>query len=107
MFHSKDPLGNIITLTNECWKKHILREHPEMESFYRELCDTIKNPEYIFKSKISKNARLYFKGFLHPKYGHLYIMAVITQKEDKNRGFVKTSFPVYNLKKGGKLLWKK
>jgi hypothetical protein len=34
-------------------------------------------------------------------------MAVVDYKEYKKTGFIKTSFPVYNLKKGGELLWKK
>lgn len=107
MIRVKDPLNNTITLTKKCWTKHILKEHPEMEPFYNELRDTIKEPEYIFKSKISKNSRLYFKGYLHPEYGHFYIMVVADYKEHKKTGFIKTSFPVYNLKKGGELLWKK
>lgn len=78
-----------------------------MQSLYSELRNTIKEPEYIFKSKISKNSRLYFKGYLHPEYGHFYIMAVVDYQEHKKIGFIKTSFPVYNLKKGGELLWKK
>lgn len=107
MIRVKDPLSNTITLTKKCWINHILKEHPEMESFYNELRDTIKEPEYIFKSKISKNSRLYFKGYLHPKYGHFYIMAVVDCKEHKKIGYIKTSFLVYNLKKGGELLWKR
>ena len=107
MVRVKDPLNNIITLTKECWTEHILKEHPEMELFYNELRNTIKEPEYIFKSKIFKQARLYFKGYLHPEYGHFYIMAVINYKEHKKTGYVMTGFPVYNLKKGGELIWKK
>jgi len=107
MLRVRDPLNNTITLTKKCWGKHIIKEHPEMESFQDELYETIKKPEYIFKSRISKNSRLYFKGYLHPEYGHFYIMVVVDYKEHKKTGFIKTSFLVYNLKKGGELLWKK
>ena len=107
MIRVKDPLNNTIILTEKCWIKHILKEHPEMEPFYNELRDTIKEPECIFKSEISKNSRLYFKGYLHPEYGHFYIMAVVDYKEHKKTGYIKTSFPVYNLKKGGELIWKR
>lgn len=107
MIRVKDPFRNNITLTKKCWTKHILKEHPETKPFYNELRDTIKKPEYIFKSKISKNSRLYFKGYLHPEYGHFYIMVVVDYKKHKKTGFIKTSFPVYNLVKGGELLWKK
>lgn len=103
----KDCLGNTITLTSGCWRRHILKEHPEMDKFYSELQETIKAPDYIFKSKISPDSRLYFKGYLHPEYGHLYIMAVADYKEHKKTGFIKTGFPVYNLKKGGELIWKR
>lgn len=107
MFHLEDPLGNNIALTRRCWVGHILKEHPEMEVFYKELCNTIKDPEYIFQSKVVKNSRLYFKGYLHPECGHFYIMAVVDYKPHKKSGFIKTGFPVYNLKKGGELLWKR
>ncbi len=107
MIQVKDPLNNVIILTKKCWTDHILKEHPEMELFCNELRDTVKEPEYIFKSKISKMSRLYFKGYLHPEYGHFYIMAVIGYKEYKKTGYIKTSFPVYNLKKGGELIWKR
>ena len=64
MFRIKDHLNNTIILTKKCWTKHILKEHPEMDLFYNELRNTIKKPEYIFKSKFSKNSRLYFKGYI-------------------------------------------
>ena len=107
MIQAKDPLCNIISLTKRCWLRHIVKEHPEMRPLYDELREAIKDPDYIFKSNLSTNSMLYFKGYLHPEYGHFYIMVVIDFKKHKKTGFVKTSFPVYNLKKGGELLWKK
>lgn len=107
MFRVNDPLNNTVVISKKCWLNHILKEHPEMGLFRNELRDTIKEPEYIFKSKISKNSILYFKGYLHPEYGHFYIIAVVNYKEHKKTGYIKTSFLVYNLKKGGELIWKK
>ncbi len=107
MFQVNDPLHNVITLTKKCWTNHIFKEHPEMKSLLMELRDTLKDPEFIFKSKISSNSRLYFKGYLHPEYGYFYVMAAVDYNKHKKTGFIKTSFPVYNLKKGGELIWKK
>lgn len=107
MTETRDPLNNVIKLTQLCWNSHIVKEHPEMEDFHKELLKTIKYPEYIFRSKISKNSLLYFKGYFRPEYGYFYIMTVVDYKEHKKIGFIKTAFPVYNLNKGGDLIWKK
>lgn len=72
-----------------------------------ELKETIRNPDWIYQSKIHHRSRLYFKDMHRPPYGRFYLMVVVEMKPTGQRGYVKTSFPVYNLSKGGKLLWRK
>ena len=105
MFKLKDPRGKVIILTKKCWDDHIVVEHPIMKHFYDELKEVIRDTDYIYQSKISKDAELFFKEFESRKFGELYLLAVIERKEE--RGYIKTSFPVYNLKKGGELIWKR
>ena len=107
MLGIKDPLNNEIILTKKCWHGHIIKEHPVMKHFLGKVKETIGSPDYIFKSKISQKSNLYFKQFINKQYGRFYIMVVVDMKSDINRGYIKTSFPVYNLSKGGKLIWER
>ena len=107
MFSCKDPLGNFITLTSKCWFNHILKEHPIMGQFLSRVKITIGNPDYIYQSKIDSNCHIHFKRNSHTKYGSFFILVVIEKNKYKPKGYVKTSFPVFNLKKGGKLIWKR
>jgi len=107
LFRCKDPLDYFITLTSKCWFNHILKEHPIMGQFLSMVKNTIRNPDYIYQSKIDSNCHLHFNRTSHTKYGSFFILVVIEKKEDKLKGYVKTSFPVFNLKKGGLLIWKK
>ena len=102
-----DPLRNKITLTQKCWMNHILAKHPIMRNFLKETTETIRNPDYIFQSKISEASQLYFKHFEESKGEEFYLMIVVERKTHSSRGFVKTGFPVYHLSKGGQLIWKK
>jgi hypothetical protein len=107
IFKLVDPLGNEVALTEECWVNHILVEHPIMKHFFYELKEVIVSPDFIFKSKISKKTFLYFKKFTKEGWGNFYLMSAVEKKPKKKKGFIKTSFPVYNLSKGGELIWKK
>ena len=78
-----------------------------MKQFLGKVKETVKNPDYIFKSKISHKSNLYFKQFVSKRYRRFYLMVVAEMKPNISLGYVKTSFPVYNLSKGGKLLWEK
>ena len=107
MFTAVDPIDNTIRLTKSCWFNHIIVEHPIMRKFLDEVRETIKNPDYIYKSKIGKRSQLYFKEYTHKRYGKIYIMVAVKMKVNQLRGYVQTAFIVYNLNKGGTLLWKR
>jgi len=73
-----------------------------MRRFKAKLQEVIQNPDKIYQSKINKNTSLYFK-----KHKKFYIMIAVDFTHSPRRGYVKTGFPVYNLKKGAKIIWKK
>ena len=102
-----DPLGTEIRLTRRCWERHILVEHPIMRIFTRQARMSVQHPDLIFGSKVSADTRLYFKQYFRRSLGRFYIMVVVGTSKTKQRGFVKTAFLVYNLSKGGRLLWER
>lgn len=107
IFKLTDPFGAEVVLTEECWENHILVEHPIMKQFLYELKEAVVSPDFIFKSKISRKTFLYFKKFIKENLGTFYLMIAAEKKSKKRKGYIKTSFPVYNLSRGGELIWKK
>jgi hypothetical protein len=102
-----DPLKSAIRLSRECWEDHILVEHPIMRQFAREMRITVQRPDRIFRSKVSKDTRLYFKQYSRKPFGRFYVLVVAKVSGDGQRGFVKTAFLVYNFSEGGMSLWEK
>ena len=102
-----DPLGNRIQLTRRCWEHHILVEHPIMRQFSNQVRTTVQRPDLIFRSKVSATALLYFKQCSRRPIGRFYLMVVAGIRKTRRRGFVKTAFLVYNLTKGGTMLWER
>jgi hypothetical protein len=107
MWTVNDPLGNRIQLTRRCWEHHILVEHPIMRQFSNQVRTTVQRPDLIFRSKVSAGTRLYFRQYFRRSLGRFYIMVIVGTRKTKQRGFVKTAFLVYNLSKGGTLLWQR
>lgn len=107
MFSLLDPFQRKLILTKHRWRDHIIVRHPIMKRLKKQLQETIKTPNRIYQSKINKDTQLYFKEYRHQKYGRFYLMAVVGFDREKKKGYIKTSFPVYNLKKGAQLVWKK
>jgi hypothetical protein len=68
---------------------------------------TVQRPDYVFRSKVSRDARLYFKHYRRKPFGRFYVLVVARVSGDGKRGFVKTAFLVYNVSKGGALLWER
>lgn len=78
-----------------------------MKQFLFELKEAVVSPDFIFKSKVSRKTLLYFKKFKREKLGEFYLMAAVEVKSKAKKGYIKTSFPVYNSSKGGELIWKR
>jgi hypothetical protein len=50
LFRAIDPLGNLVTLTRECWCEHICVVHVEMRPLLDKVCQTMADPNYIYTS---------------------------------------------------------
>ena len=100
-----DVQGNRIFLTNDCWDNHIVVRHPIMIHFLKDVKETIKNPDCIYRSKSDYLTCLYYR-LSNTKFGRVYILVVIDTKIKKKVGYVKTALLVDKLK-GGELIWRK
>jgi hypothetical protein len=56
---------------------------------------------------VNTDAWLYYKQYSRKPLGRFYLMVVAGIGKTRRRGFVKTAFLVYNLSKGGTLLWER
>lgn len=102
-----DPRGYVVTLTDECWRDHILVQHPVMTRRKGEVRRTLEAPDYIYESKVKRTSHLYFREIGTTPIGTLYMMVVVDMQGRAKRGFVQTAFIVEGLSKGGKLLWRR
>ncbi|MEK7275496.1 MAG: hypothetical protein AAB296_08405 [Candidatus Desantisbacteria bacterium] len=107
MFKVQDPQGNDITLTQECWNDHICINHTEMSQLLTEIKNTIVNPDYIYQSKSSSNAHLYFKKYHSPVLNCNYLLVAVYRKYNLPKGYIQSAYPVKTLSKGGALEWQK
>jgi hypothetical protein len=76
-----------------------------MRHFVEELKNTVKEPHFVYRSKIEHHTRLYYR-LIDSKFGKVYILVIIDMKPDKKIGYIKTALPVCRIK-GGELLWRK
>ncbi|MFQ6040475.1 MAG: hypothetical protein ACE5PV_06425 [Candidatus Poribacteria bacterium] len=103
LFQAVDIFGNLIELTEERWKTHILTGHYEVELYIEQIKETIKSPDCIFESRYEPDTRLFYKrGITQGKYRNLYMKVVVSYSETP--AFIKTAFFTPQLT-GGKLLW--
>ena len=98
----KDNQGNNIRLTDERLE-HILL-HPEMIELQNKIETAIINPDYIIKSKVDKNVKLFNKFYITKQFGGKYLCVVV--KYEKDDAFIITSYLIRELPKGD-ILWQK
>ena len=82
---------------------HVLKFHPIRRGQLAKVKATLTDPDAIYQSKRNKDSHLYFKSYMRLPAGNQYILVVVGSR----RGYVQTSFPVQNLSKGGRPLWKR
>jgi len=107
VFTVTDPRGYVVTLTDPCWRDHILAQHPIMAGRKDEVQRTLEAPDYIYTSKMKRTSHLYFQEIGTTPTGTLYVMVVVEMRRRAKRGFVQTAFLVEGLSKGGALLWQR
>jgi hypothetical protein len=107
IFITTDPQGYEIQMTDECWYKHILIEHPEMANCLDDIKQAIETPDYIYESKYRSSSHLYFLNVLDEDSETEYILVVVSIRQKNRKGYIQTAFLVDRVSKGGKLLWKR
>jgi len=57
-----DIFKDTIEITDERWR-HIMREHPEVESYKERIQEVLSAPDYVKKSKRDMDVLLYYKFY--------------------------------------------
>ncbi|MBI4052654.1 MAG: hypothetical protein HY394_01295 [Candidatus Diapherotrites archaeon] len=99
LFRATDPLGRKISLTAERYS-HMTMFRPELEGKFKEIEETVCNPDFIKKSRLDGKVELYHKKV---KNGRLLIIVI---KTHENSGFVLAGY-YSKTEKPGETSWKK
>jgi len=98
LFTVKDPLGQEVRLTENCYKFHILLEHPEL-SDVNQIAEAIELPDFIAQDAVNPQRLVYYRTYqAQPRR---WIKVVVEQGE------VVTAYIVRRLKKGETIRWQR
>ena len=56
----KDPLGQVVRLTEACFNLHILQEHPELSDI-NQITEAITSPALIAQDAIDSQRQVYYR----------------------------------------------
>ena len=88
-----------IRITEKYWGIIINIKHPSIKGKETEIKKTLKNPDFIRRSKTDKNVYLFYK-----KQNKYFFCVVV--KHFSKEGFIITTYLTYKIKEG-ELIWKK
>ncbi len=92
----KNPLNQVVRLTENCYKFHILQAHPELTDV-SQISKAIASPDLIAQDAIDLQRQVYYRTYqTHPKR---WLKVVVAHRE------VVTAYRVRQLKKGETVLW--
>ena len=92
-----------IRLTEER-KEHLEEVHPEMKDQIDRVQETLKIPDYVFRSISDKEVELFYKAYKNTPVTEKYLCVVIKVLTDDL--FIITAYFTDSIKKG-ELLWEK
>ena len=98
LFIVKDPLGQEVRLTENCYKFHILLEHPEL-SDVNQIAEAIESPDFIAQDAVNPQRLVYYRTY--QAQPQRWIKVVVEQGE------VVTAYRVRRLKKGETIRWQR
>ena len=96
LFTVKNPLGQEVRLTENCYKFHILLEHPEL-SDVNQIAEAIESPDFIAQDAVDVQRLVYYRTY--QAQPQRWIKVVVEQGE------VVTAYRVRRLKKGETIRW--
>jgi hypothetical protein len=99
VFETIDPLNNVISLSLDTWKNHILIQHPYLNGDEKKVKETVEKPNIIFQDKYFLNTFNYYSIIrstqLKPFGDYLKVSV------DRDSGNIKTAFAVENISTDG------
>ena len=99
LFSVRDPQDRTVELTQACYSRHILVEHPDLADV-DEIAETISKPEYITQDVVNENRLIYYRTYQRrPQH---WLIKVVVEAEE-----VVTAYRVKRLKQGEKILWQR
>lgn len=98
LFTVKDPLGQEVRLTENCYNLHILLEHPDL-SDANQIAEAIKSPDFIAQDAVDPQRMVYY--WTYQPQPQRWIKVVVEQGE------VVTAYRVRQMKKGEPIRWRR
>ena len=98
LFTVKDPLGQEVRLTENCYKFHILLEHPDL-SDVNQIAEAIESPDFIAQDAVDPQRLIYYRTY--QAQPQRWIKVAVEQ------GKVVTAYRVRRLKKGETIRWQR
>jgi len=95
LFEVADKTGRKIRLTKKQWK-HINNKHPSVVNYFREIKETLQNPDAITESDINGDVHFYYKYYKYLKSPHKYLLVIV--KYLNGKGFIISIFFEKNIK---------
>lgn len=92
----KDRFNREFRLTEER-KSHVL-QHPEMKGQLDKIKETLKDPDFIQRSKMDRDTLLFYKFYKKTPVGEKYLM--VAAKLLNHHSFIITAFFTDNARKG-------
>lgn len=100
VFETESVLKETITLTQENFINHIVAHHPEMSGHEKDIEETVKNPNMVYKAKRHPEKRKQFVRKTNKNEISEYNNVIVEYDSEQN-GYVKTSYYSENLERGG------
>jgi len=94
-----DVFGNQVDLTDERWR-HIITQHPQVESYRERLGDVLAAPTYVRRSRRDEDVLLYRREYAGLPGGN-YLLLVVKIGQ---RSFILTSYLIDRVRRG-ETLW--
>jgi hypothetical protein len=99
LFETEDPLGNIIRLTERCYRDHICLEHPDLADV-EEIERAVRFPERIGQDALDPGRMTYYRTY--QRNPQRWMIKVVVDD-----GEVVTAFRVKRPKQGENILWQR
>jgi hypothetical protein len=98
LFAVRDPRGHAVRLAENCYRLHILLEHPELVDI-NHIADTIASPDLITQDVVNPECTVYYRTYQTQPQRWMKVVV--------ERGEVVTAYRVRRLKQGETIQWQR